>query len=230
MPSLVRDEFGPTLPDLIASRTGRPTRRVRILLLALIAAVIVVGLGARAIQREAAAGDVVVLDDARVPVNLTYDDSRLERVAPEGDELLRLETPADAKTPMAFTVAERRLPAYEGDAAGFVPLYAERLIAEQRAADPDFVLRGEGKARINDSPGYQIVFQTKVDGETAYGKRFLLYDDPDDTEETINRPRIIADVTLLNGRSKAIPNADAVGGNGPLKTPLRSFRFGTERP
>ena len=39
-----------------------------------------------------------------------------------------------------------------------------------------------------------------------------------------------AQIEMLVTRSPAVPRADAVGANGPLKTPLRSFRFGTERP
>ena len=31
-------------------------------------------------------------------------------------------------------------------------------------------------------------------------------------------------------RSPAVPNAGAVGDDSALKAPLRSFRFGTERP
>lgn len=230
MASLVRDEFGPTLPELVASRTGRTPRGVRTILIVVLAAIVVVAVGVRVAQREAARDAVVVLSDAPEPVNFTYDDERLERVTPREGELVRLESAPDAEVPLAFTVSERRLPPYAGDAAGFLPLYAERLIEAQRAADPHFVLRGEGKARVNESPGYQIIFQTQVDGGTAYGKRYLLHVDPDGTETTINRPSIVADITLLNGRSQAIPNAGSVGGNGPLKTPLRSFRFGTERP
>jgi hypothetical protein len=97
-------------------------------------------------------------------------------------------------------------------------------------SDPAFVLRGEARARINDNPGYQIVFQTKRDGTTVYGKRVLLYDDLDDDDATLNRPTVLADIMLLNDRSAAIPNANAVGGNGALKDPYRSFRFGRERP
>jgi hypothetical protein len=35
---------------------------------------------------------------------------------------------------------------------------------------------------------------------------------------------------MLSERSPAIPRADAVAANGPLKTPLRSVRFGANRP
>ena len=77
---------------------------------------------------------------------------------------------------------------------------------------------------VNRQPGYQIVYQARIGGETIYGKRVLLvpgYDPP---------PRVGLDVTLQAERSGAVPSANAVGLNGPLKTSLRSLRFGTERP
>jgi hypothetical protein len=39
-----------------------------------------------------------------------------------------------------------------------------------------------------------------------------------------------ADILITAPRSPAIVRADDVGRNGGLKTALRSFRFGTERP
>ena len=39
-----------------------------------------------------------------------------------------------------------------------------------------------------------------------------------------------AGFTVLCARSPTIPDVDAVGSNGPMKQPYRSFRFGTERP
>jgi hypothetical protein len=230
VPRLVQEEFGPSLPEVVAERTGTPVRTTRRVLIGALVVLVILVLVVRAVQRDAARGEPAIVRDVAQPFNLIYDSDRLERVDPGPGEALRLQSPRGADPPLLYTVTERDLPAYSGDAAGFLPLHATRLIEAQRAADPDFVLRGEGKARINQNPGYQIQFQTKVDGDTAYGKRFLLYVDPDETEETINRPRTIADVLLLNGRSAAVPNVAAVGGNGPLKNPLRSFRFGTERP
>lgn len=230
MSSLVREEFGPTLPELLATRSGRPARTWRRIIVGVLVVVLLVGIGVRLAQREAAKKTGVVVTGGAFAFNLAYDEDRLERVDPAGGERLRLSSSADAEVPLRFTVGQRELPSYRGDAAGYVPLLGSLVADEMARADPEFRLRGEARARINDNPGYQITFQTKIDDRTVYGKRYFLYDDPDDDEATLNRPRVVADVTLLNGRSPAIPNADAVGGNGPLKTPLRSFRFGSERP
>lgn len=229
MPSLVRDEFGPTLPEVIAGRTGHPVRRVRTVILVAVATVLLAGLAVKIVQREAAKGAVVVSTEGAFAFNLTYDDDRLERPQPQAGERLRLVS--GAEVPQSFVVREHKLPGYRGDVNGFLPLYASLVVQEMERADPAFVLRGEARARINDNPGYQLVFQTKRDGATTvYGKRVLLYDDLDDDDATLNRPRVLADITLLSDRSEAIPNANAVGGNGALKDPYRSFRFGRERP
>jgi hypothetical protein len=228
--SLVREEFGPSLPELLAGRTGRPARTWRRVLIGGLVLVLLVALGARIVQREAAKKTGVVVTGGLFPFNLAYDEDRLERVDPLDGERLRLSSPEGAEVPMRFVVRERTLDAYTGDAAGYVPLLASTIADDMAREDPEFRLRGEARARINDNPGYQITYQTKIDGRTAYGKRYVLYDDPDDSEATLNKPTVVADVTLVSGRSPAIPRADAVGGNGALKTPLRSFRFGAQRP
>ncbi len=43
-------------------------------------------------------------------------------------------------------------------------------------------------------------------------------------------PREGVDIMIMAARSDAIPRADAVASQGALKTAIRSFRFGTERP
>lgn len=230
MPSIVREEFGPTLPELLAGRGGRSVRWWSRALIGALAVALLVGLAAKLAQREAAAKTGVVVTGGAFPFNLAYDEARLQRVDPEPGERLRL-TQADGVEPfMRVVVREQAISGYRGDAAGFMPLYASTVTAAMEADDPAFQVRGEARARINDNPGYQISFITKLDGRTVYGKRFFLYDDPDDTEATINRPTAIADLTLLSGYSKAVTNPNAVGGNGALKTPLRSFRFGDQRP
>jgi hypothetical protein len=136
---------------------------------------------------------------------------------------LMLRTPASDPDPETFTARPITLPAYSGDPAGVQPAVASGLIDQMRAADPAFILRAEGRTRINSQPGYQIQFQTRVGGRLAYGRRALLFPDEPGVRDG-------ADVTVVSVRSETIPNVDAVGSNGPMKQPYRSFRFGTERP
>jgi len=216
----VRPEFGPTLPELLAPRLrgiGRMRRAALVVagLLALAAAVLLV-------RGSGSTTDTVVVSGP-VAFNLVYDSARLERSQPPPGVALELRTPASDADAETFTVRPITLPAYRGDPAGVQPVVASALIEQMRRADPEFILRSEGRTRINSQPGYQVQFQTRVDGRTAYGRRALLFPD----EPGVRKG---ADITVRSVRSDAIPNVDAVGSNGPMKQPYRSFRFGTERP
>ena len=91
---------------------------------------------------------------------------------------------------------------HRGDIAGVLPLYAASVIRRMEQADPQFVLRSEGRTRINRQPGYQIQYQTRRGGRTTYGRRtFLFADEP--------AQRDGADINLLAARSPSMPNVDA---------------------
>jgi hypothetical protein len=218
--SVVREEFGPTLPELLAPRMRRLPRAARVALVALAVAVTaaLVWLVMRPTPGQAA---IVV----RKPIAFNLITTQgVQRVAPRSGELLRLRAAVGA--PQTFTVRPLAIPPYRGDVTAELTFMASGLIDDMQAHVPGFVLRSEGRARINTSPGYQIVYQVQIGGHTGYGRRVLLVPDPG----VEAHPRIAADIDLRSARSPAIPNADAVGANGLLKTPLRSFRFGTDRP
>ena len=221
----LRPEFGPGLPDLLAPRVRWTVRRTRIVLIALFAVLVVVQ-GARVLL----SGGSGLTNDAlvREPVAFTlgFRDG-LERVPPRAGEMLRLQTPPGAKTGETFTVAPLRLPPYTGDQAGVLPILAAAEVDRLRASFPtDFRYRGDGRVRINEIPGHQVLFQTRIAGRLHYGKRYLLLP----VVEPPLQPREGAALTLLSRSSKATPSVDAVGVFGLMKGPLRSFRFGTERP
>ena len=150
--------------------------------------------------------------------NVLYGDE-LRRLAPRDGEQLRLVGPAGR----LFTVTPLRLPPYKGDVNGLLPIYSTRLADAMAPRYPGFAVRYEGRARVNDTPGYELVFQYRRAGRVAYGRRVLLLPE-------VPGVRKGADVLLLEDRSQAVPRADAIGRNGALKKPLRSFRFGTDRP
>jgi hypothetical protein len=216
----VRPEFRPTLPELLGPRLAR-LGRVGTIVLGVLALVVVVALVA--LGRSGGDGTKVLVVRGPVTFNLTYDPVRLERATPEAGDSLLLRTIAADRDPERFTVRPITLPPYTGDPAGVEPIVASRLIRQMRRADPAFVLRSEGRTRINQQPGYQIQFQTRVNGRLAYGRRTMLFADEPGVRQG-------ADITLLSARSPTIPNVDAVGSNGPLKQPYRSFRLGAERP
>ncbi len=212
----VRPEYGPTLAELSGSRWPL-IRNVALGVAVLLVAFAVIrgedGKGKHTlVQRKAPAFNIAYLDGIR-PVD------------PQSGELLRLQsTKVTPERPlMTYAVRPFTMPTYAGDAsAGFLKATAP-MIREMSREIPGFIYRGEGRARINDLPGYQILFTFKRDGRTVNGKRVLLVPDEPGARDG-------AMITMTAGYSNAVPNVDAVGNNGLLKTPLRSFRFGTERP
>jgi hypothetical protein len=216
--SVVREEFGPTLPELLGSRLGVPARRVWV-------AVAVVGVVALAIvlwlTLRPTPGQSATVVRKPIAFNLIYTNA-LRRVAPRAGEVLRLQSRSGP--PQSFGVHPLRLPAYKGDVSAQLTFMSARIIDEMSAQYPGFIWRSDGRVNINKQPGYQIVFQARVNGRTTYGKRLLLVAGPDPP------PRTGLDITLLAARSTAVPKADAVAANGALKTPYRSLRFGANRP
>jgi hypothetical protein len=216
----VRPEFRPTLPDLLGPRMRR-LGRVGTVVVAVLALVLVVAL--IALGRSGGDGTKVLVVRGPVTFNLKYDPVRLERATPQAGDSLLLRTVASDPDPERFSVRPITLPPYTGDPAGIEPIVASGLIRQMRRDDPSFILRSEGRTRINQQPGYQIQFQTRVGGRLAFGRRTMLFADEPGVRQG-------GDITLVSVRSPTIPNVDAVGSNGPLKQPYRSFRLGAERP
>jgi hypothetical protein len=221
--SPVRPEFGPTLPELLGRRFGMSVRAAGLLLAAILAAVVVAGI----VKHEQPDGTVRVVVRSPAAFNLRYDPAKLDRVAPRAGEAMRLQTKAADPNPSSVTVRGVRIPPFAGDDASLhLPIQFASVIAEMERRDPNFVLRSEGKARVNSQPGYQVQFQTSRGGRTYYGRRAWLFPDPRDQPGA----RDGGDVTLLAARSKVVTNPDDVGSNGVTKLPYRSFRLGTDTP
>jgi hypothetical protein len=215
--SAVRPEFGPTLPELLGPRIRVLPRAVRLALAVLGALILLLVVYAVFFRGQGTQAKRAVIVRSPIAFNFVYR-APFRKEAPQAGELARV-----GSKDQSFSVRELRLPAYRGDAAGFLPLYAARL-EQQMARDlPGFTWRSDGRANINKQQGFEIVFQfRRSDGTLTYGRRILLL--PSVTA------RQGADLWAIAPRSPAIVRADDVGHNGGLKTALRSIRFGTERP
>lgn len=215
--SAVRPEFGPTLPELLGPRIRVLPRAVRLALAVIGALIVLLLLWALFLRGEGAKAKRAVIVREPVAFNFVYR-APFRKEAPLAGELARV-----GSKEQSFSVRELSLPAYRGDAAGFLPLYAATLEASMAKDLPGFAWRSDGRANINKQQGFEIVFQfRRSDGTLMYGRRILLL--PNVTA------RQGADIWAVAPRSPAIVRADDVGHNGGLKTALRSFRFGTERP
>jgi hypothetical protein len=215
--SAVRPELGPTLPELLGPRLRALPLVLRLGLAALGAFVVVVIFYALVLRGDGADAKRAVVVRTPVAFNFVYR-APFARLPPQGGELARV-----GSTSQSFAVGDLKLPPYRGDAAGFLPLYAAQQEAQMARQFPGFVWRSDGRANINQQQGFEIVFQfRRPGGPLTYGRRVFLL--PNVTA------REGADILVTAPRSAAIVRADDVGHNGGLKTALRSFRFGTERP
>jgi hypothetical protein len=215
--SAVRPEFGPTLPELLGPRLRALPPALRLGLAALGGFVVVAIFYALVLRGDGADAKRTVVVRSPIAFNFVYR-APFQRLSPQRGELARV-----GSTSQSFAVRDLQLPPYRGDAVGFLPLYAAQQESQMAREFPGFVWRSDGRANINQQQGFEIVFQfRRPGGSLTYGRRVLLL--PSITA------REGADILITAPRSPAIVRADDVGRNGGLKTPLRSFRFGTERP
>ena len=220
MPSLpVKPELGPTLPQLLRPWWRRASMPVRVLVGA-VTAVVVALLVVGAIG-GASRGDTHVVVEQPVAFNLRHGPT-LHRVKPDAGALLALEATRGDLFLQSFHVEPLRLPSYEGLPAGELPVVAERLKDRLARRFAEFRLVEEGRTTINEVHGYEVVFAARSeDDRRLYGRWVMLV-----PEEPGKRDGVTLE--LLGTPAAGIPNAEAIGDEGQLKLPMRSFRFGTE--
>ena len=146
--------------------------------------------------------------------NLLYRRSALHKVAPQGPELVRLQ---GQRGDLAVTIAVEplKLPPATGDIAhGALPAFASRHIEALRAGDDSFQLVAEGRARVNDAPGYEVRFRT---GRT-FGNDLLVLPKEDDATGALLVTARRTITGRLGKREAALNKASAKA--------YRSFKYG----
>lgn len=217
MARLVLDRHRPTMPELLA---GVPRRLV--IGVAVLAGLLVVGLvAARLAPGEPAQ---VFVHRAAPPFNFAYG----ERLRPAEErrpgEIVALEERRGELFIQSFAVRAVALPAHRtGTVGGVMPIVGDTEIDALRRRFDGFELIAEAKARINEVSGYQIVFRARLGARRLYGRVVLL-------PEPVPGSRRAVALELLGTPVSGAANARDVGNNRVLKLPLRSFRFGVERP
>jgi hypothetical protein len=215
----VKPELGPTLPQLLRPRWRRAPAWARVLTVAvavLLAVVLVLGAVGGATSDET---HVVV--EEPVAFNLRHG-AALERVDPGPGEVLALEARRGDLFLQSFRVAPLRLPGYEGMPAAELPVVAERVKDDLARRYGEFRLVEEGRITINEIPGYEVVFSARSeDDRRLYGRWVMMVPEEPGEREGVT-------LELLGTPAAGIPNAEAIGDEGQLKLPMRSFRFGAD--
>jgi hypothetical protein len=142
----------------------------------------------------------------------------MSQLAPAAGEWVRLER----KGQDSLVVSPLNLPAYKGDVGGILPIVAARELDALKRRFPDLEPVEEGKARINKAAGYSLSFRVSR-SPREYGRLVLL-------PQPVPGARDGVKMLLLATPDGGADKARDVGTRGELKTPYRSFRFGTEGP
>jgi hypothetical protein len=168
----VRPEFGPTLPALLEAR-GLSRRAIAGGAVALVVLAIVAFLGVRALDDSE---HLVV--DGPPEFNLVYAPSILSEEPPREDELVRLEG-SRPNLSVELTVRAVEVPAGEGEAVvgGYLPILAEKRLADLDDLYGPVGVIDEGKSRINGQPGYQIGFRSQRGEELLFGRDAYVFED-----------------------------------------------------
>jgi len=209
----IKPEYGPTLGRLLSPRwrAASPPARglVRLAIVALIALLV---------------GAFLTLENAHyshgggTPFGFSY--RGLYRVAPEPGEFVRLERHGSGgRLEDSYAVRPLTLAPYTGWQTGELALYAAGYINRLRASDRNFVLRGEGKTRVNAVPAYQVVYTTVLGGRKMYGRNVLLLP---------QRPRArhgVSIVMLTSPTANAqVTSPSEVASEGVLRAKLQRMR------
>jgi hypothetical protein len=203
----VRAELGPQLPEVIGPRAWRVVRVV-VPAIALVVLAVVLTRGSN---------EQLVRVSKPVAFNFLYTPP-LRRTGPTAVEQRR-----GALLIQSMAVTPERLPPYRGDPAGTLPIVADRLETQLAARWPQFEIADEGRARVNDSPGYTVGWTAVLRGRRIFGREYLLF-------PAVPGVRAGAHIALLSTYAGGAAAAGDVGRVGALKAALRSFRFGVDRP
>jgi hypothetical protein len=210
----IKPEYGPTLGRLLSPRWRAASRRTRGLVIAASLALLVLLLAA-----------ALTLENAKYshggarPFSFSY--RGLYRVAPEPGEYVKITRRKDGRVSDSFAVRPLLLPPYSGGLSGELALFAASYIRTLEGRYRDFVLRGEGKTRVNTVPAYNVEYTALVEGHTMWGRDVLLLP---------QRPRARRGVEIVMLTS---PSADRqvtspleVASEGVLLRPLKTFTLG----
>ncbi len=211
----MKPEYGPTLGRLLAPRWHGASALTRGLVSAAGVLLVVAIIAA-----------VLTLENARfshggkVPFSFSY--RGLYRVAPEPGGYVRVERRhSDGALSDSFAVDPLRLPPYSGALTGELPVYAAGYIRSLSRKYAGFVLRGEGKTKVNNVPAYDVFYDAIVEGRDVEGRDVLLLPERAGAREGV-------DIVMLTSATKSsqLSSPMEVATTGILLRPLKSFSIG----
>jgi hypothetical protein len=211
----MKPEYGPTLGRLLSPRWRAASPLAR-------GVVVVGGVGLLALLVAVA----LTLENAsfshggKLPFSFAY--RSLYRVAPDPGGYVKVQRRrADGALEDSYAVEPLVLPPYSGELSGELPVYAAGYIRSLAQRDTGFMLRGEGKTRVNAVPAYQVLYTAVVEGRTMYGRDVLLLPERRGAREGVE----IVMLTSPTANSQ-VDSPLEVASTGVLLRPLKTFAFG----
>jgi hypothetical protein len=208
----IKREYGPTLGQLLSPRWRAASRTTRALATAAAAGLLVL-----ALALPLALENAHYSRGGEVPFSFSY--RGLYRALPDAGGYVKVERLGhDGRLEDSFAVAPLRLEPYAGWLVGELPVFASSRIAALAGRYPNFVLRAEGKTRVNTVPAYQVIFTATVGGQTMFGRDVLLF---------AQRPNVRkgVEITMLTTptASRQVSSPLEVASAGLLLRPLKTF-------
>jgi hypothetical protein len=211
----MKPEYGPTLGRLLSPRWRAASPLAR-------GVVVAAAVGLLALL----VGVALTLENAgfshggKLPFSFAY--RSLYRVAPDPGGYVKVQRRrADGTLEDSYAVEPLLLPPYSGELSGELPVYAAGYIRSLEQRDTEFVLRGEGKTRVNAVPAYQVLYTAVVEGRTMYGRDVLLLPEVHGAREGVE----IVMLTSPTANSQ-VDSPLEVASTGVLLRPLKTFTFG----
>jgi hypothetical protein len=212
----MKPQYGPTLGRLLSPRWRAATPFAR---WAVIAAG--VGLLVLAVLVALTLLNAKFSHGGRVPFGFSY--RSLYRTTPDPGGYVKVQRRrSDGRLEDSFAVEPLQLPPYSGGLSGELPLYATGYIRRLSERYTQFVLRGEGKTRVNTVPAYNVLYTAVLEGQLVYGRDVLLLPERPGTREGV-------DIVMLSdprASSPKLTSPSEVASQGILLRPLKTFTFG----
>lgn len=217
-PLPLKQEYGPTLAQLIAPKWQSMRWTGRSLALAL-ACALIAAIAAVALRFA----PPVYSSSDPVPFSFSY--KGLYRVSPEAGWLVSVARPRSGKLQDSFAVRPLRLPSYSGSVTAELPLYAtgyEQSLARHFGAG--FRTDGEGVPEIAATDvytGYQVFYRVRIDGQLLYGRDVMLL-----PAQPHARDGVVIRMLSAPESATSLTSPTLVGSEGILEGVLASFAFG----
>ena len=214
----LRPEFGETLPQLLRRRYGIPERRswlgAGVVVVLLVVAFLLV--------HDPLDGKAQLVHRSAPVFNTLYTPGAVRPAKPRAGELQRY---VGRRGPLRVEVAVRRLrlPPYQGDLAGALPVFATAHADRLAARLPGFEPTDEGRARVGGAPGYQVGFRFGPPGDRTTGRDVLVIP----PEQPGARDGVV--ITYRETRGGVQPGARTRAVLKGARSAFRSFKFGDDR-